>query len=120
MHKNGYFYILRNHTLTNNRNDQMKRDRQEIQRLKRALKGRSLQIAFEMLQASGPRRSRIYLITRKIPYRETYSKVTRHNNGVYREMVEKFKTENATQAAILRHGVESTKILIYSPSFLFY
>ena len=44
MHKNGYFYMLRNQTLTKNKNDEMKRDKQEIQRLTRALKGRSLRI----------------------------------------------------------------------------
>ena len=44
MHKNGYFYMLRNQTLTNNKNDEMKRDKKEIQRLTRALKGRSLRI----------------------------------------------------------------------------
>ena len=40
-HENGYFYILRNQTITNTRTDELKRDKQEIQRLKRALKGRS-------------------------------------------------------------------------------
>ena len=40
-HAKGYYYILRNQTLTNNKNDELKRGKQEIQRLKRALKGRS-------------------------------------------------------------------------------
>ena len=40
-HQNGYFYILRNQTITKTRTDELKRDKQEIQRLKRALKGRS-------------------------------------------------------------------------------
>ena len=44
MHKNGYFYMLRNQTLTSNKNDDTKRDKQKIQRLERALKGRSLRI----------------------------------------------------------------------------
>ena len=41
---NGYFYILRNQTLASTKNEDMKRDKQEIQRLKRALKGRSLRL----------------------------------------------------------------------------
>jgi len=51
-HQNGYFYVLKNQTLAKTTHQELKRDKQEIQRLKRALK------------------------------------VTRHNNVVYREMVE--------------------------------
>ena len=46
-HAKGYFYMVRNQTLTNRKNDQMKRDKQEIQRLKRALKGRSLRMILQ-------------------------------------------------------------------------
>ena len=35
---------------------------------------------------------------------ERLIKVTRHNNGVHRKMVEKFKAENSTQVNLLRWG----------------
>ena len=38
-HENGYFYIVRNQTIIKTSTDEVKRDKQEIQRLKRALKG---------------------------------------------------------------------------------
>ena len=36
-------------------------------------------------------------------------KVTRHNNGIYRKMVEQFKAENSTQVDLLRWGFWNNK-----------
>ena len=97
MHENGYFYMLRNQTLTNNKNDEMKRDKQEIQRLTRALKGRSLRIKVDI------RAFWYFTVTLEKMFRDLI-KVTRHNNNVYRKMVENLKTDNSTNADLLRKG----------------
>ena len=53
-HDNGYFiltngyYIHRNQTITKTRTDELNKDKQEIQRLKRALKGRSQRYSYGM------------------------------------------------------------------------
>ena len=65
------------------KNQQLKRNKQEIQRLKHALKGRSLLVISSGFCAS--------LHSRNL------FKVTRHNNGIYRKMVDEFKAKNSTQ-----------------------
>ena len=41
-HKNGYYYIMKNQTYAITKTDEMKKDKQKIKRLERALEGRSL------------------------------------------------------------------------------
>ena len=41
-HANGYYYIQRNQTFAITKTDEMKKDKQKIKRLERALEGRSL------------------------------------------------------------------------------
>ena len=41
-HKNGYYFIMKNQTYAITKTDEMKKDKQKIKHLERALEGRSL------------------------------------------------------------------------------